>query len=250
MKYFKKAIILIFLISLFGCLPIPFMSLSKAMLHERGTVLKEYQEGNDYIMIAKEGDSIIKYRLYQYDGLGKATRSEAMYVIDTANQRCFSGVGKTIGKVIDCDSVKRDSDLAQYITWGPQGAETEQKHQENNKNIDGYDIISNTFIGTQENNKLNGNAEQFTEQRSKPEPQIELSEQLRREIYKEMHYAKDRAWSEMPSDTSKRKELREKYKQKVMQKYNITKEVYKIITVEGARNSWYVPPFSYDKIQK
>jgi hypothetical protein len=126
----------------------------------------------------------------------------------------------------------------------------EEEISESKKKVDGNNIISNTFIGTHESNKLNENFEQYAGQHSKPEPQIELSEQLRREIYKEMHYAKDRAWSEMPSDTSKRKELREKYKQKVMQKYNITKEVYKIITVEGARNSWYVPPFSYAKIQK
>jgi len=118
MEYFKKAIIIISLISLFGCtLPIMLESRTKAMYREQGTVLKEYQKGEDYIMIIKEGDVIVKYRLYNYGDRGYGTFSEAMYVIDTTNQSCLSGTGKTIRTPIDCDKVKRDPDLAQYITW-------------------------------------------------------------------------------------------------------------------------------------
>ena len=120
---------------------------------------------------------------------------------------------------------------------------------ESKKDVDGDNIINKAFIGTQKSNKLNENIEQDVEQPSRPKSPIELSEQTRREIYKEIHYARDRAWSEMPSDSVKRKKLREWYKQKVRQKYSITKDVYKLITIEGAKKGWHIPPFSFDKTQ-
>ena len=196
-------------------------------------------------------------------------RSILIFIV-TSIALSFSGYASPVYVAKDSREYHRDRNCAKLITTdsviefnSPQKAiaaggilcehcksstTVKERISESKKNVNGDSTISNTSIGTQGNNKPNKNIERYTGQRSKPKSQNELSEQTRREIYKEIHYAKDRAWSEKPSDASNRKWLREKYKQEVRQKYNITKEVYKRISIEGARNSWYVPPFSRDEI--
>jgi len=68
---------------------------------------------------------------------------------------------------------------------------------------------------------------------------FELSEQIKRGIYKEIRLAKEKAWTEMPNATfNKRINLRDIYKQNVRQKYNITEETERRIISEGIRKGW------------
>lgn len=65
---------------------------------------------------------------------------------------------------------------------------------------------------------------------------FELSEQIKRGIYKEIRLAKEKSWTEMPNATfNKRINLRDIYKQNVRQKYNITEETERRIISEGIR---------------
>jgi len=79
-----------------------------------GEVLKEYAKGEDYYMIMKEGDQIIKYRIYVLSSIGQksVTFKKDIYSVDPTTQICLSG-----GAEVDCSKVKKDPDLAPYITW-------------------------------------------------------------------------------------------------------------------------------------
>ena len=73
-------------------------------------------------------------------------------------------------------------------------------------------------------------------QRAKSETLFGLTEQTRREIFREMILAEDRAYAEEPNATTYR--LEDKYKQEMRQKYNITEATQREIELEAMRENW------------
>ncbi|MBS1257175.1 MAG: hypothetical protein MAG551_00211 [Candidatus Scalindua arabica] len=86
--------------------------------------------------------------------------------------------------------------------------------------------------------------EQYIIQRAKSETLFGLSEQTRREIFKEIVMAEDkelRAFIEDPN--APMNNLAEKYLQEVRQKYNITEEIEREIKLEAFRENWPLPEY-------
>ena len=90
----------------------------RKVLSSQGEVLKEYEQGKDYYMVVKEGNKINKWRIYDWSGgfmTAGGTNAEYVYIVDQTTQTCFTGSkGQT---PIECNNVKRDPDMAPYITW-------------------------------------------------------------------------------------------------------------------------------------
>lgn len=83
-------------------------------MKSRGDVVKEYDEGKDHYMIIKEGQRVIKYRLYDWStGLDGGTQAEVIYTVDIHAQACFTGQGGQTP--IDCEKIKKDPDIGSYI---------------------------------------------------------------------------------------------------------------------------------------
>ena len=86
-------------------------------MYDKGQVLKDYQQGKDQYLVIKEGQKIVKYRLYEYSAgmAGYGTLSEAVHSVDPITEVCNTGT--QLQTAVDCQKLKKDADLASYITW-------------------------------------------------------------------------------------------------------------------------------------
>lgn len=97
------------------------------------------------------------------------------------------------------------------------------------------------------------NFEQMIKQRSKAETLYGLTEWTRREIFKEIVAAEERSHleadrlidptkvSNIDANHKKQRELQEKYKDEIRQKYAITKEIERKIVNEALKEEWPLP---------
>jgi hypothetical protein len=99
------------------------------------------------------------------------------------------------------------------------------------------------------------NFEEIIKQRAISETLYGLTEEIRREIFKEIVAAEERAHLEadrlidptkvfnIDANHKKQRELQEQFKQEVRQKYDITKEIESKIVVEALEEEWPLPSF-------
>ena len=116
-------------------------------------------------------------------------------------------------------------------------------------------VVSLSFVGCKENNKV----ENTTIETSKSEEKFGLSENQRKELFKEIVKAEDiaNAYQRTKQDSVlnlkfdeirlkkeyeeidiEAKELMSKYKSEVIEKYKITSEQERLIGLEGLDNNW------------
>ena len=186
------------------------------------------------------GGSIVDYEIVETKFIGTQSNNRMMYKIVVNPTITREQVKPTAGKIIKAITSK-DKDIDEITLFF---------YSDRSVIDEAYDIASVDW-GYPENEgrikfNINENFEQYIKQRSKSETLFELTEQTRREIFKELVSAEDRAFAETdrligPSG-KKRRELQEKYKQKVREKYNITKEISKKIEMEGQKENWPFPP--------
>lgn len=87
-------------------------------LSKRGKVLKEYAQEEEYYMVIKEGNEVVKYRLYNWaSGLSYATVITKVYSVETITQECYTGFSNGLPDKIDCEKLKKDQDLNEFISW-------------------------------------------------------------------------------------------------------------------------------------
>lgn len=85
-------------------------------MQSSGETVKQYKEGNDEYLIMKEGNRIKKYRVYDFKaGSQTGTRADVIYSVDTVIQTCATGEQNQTP--IDCERLKKDTDMLEYITW-------------------------------------------------------------------------------------------------------------------------------------
>lgn len=185
------------------------------------------------------GGSNVDYEIVETKFIGTRSNNRMMYKIVVDPTITREQVKPTAGEIIKAITSKdKDIDEITLIFYSDRSVIDEA-----------YDIASVDW-GYPENEgrikfNINENFEQYIKQRSKSETLFGLTEQTRREIFKELVAAEDRAWAEadrLDVNGNKRIELQEKYKQEVMEKYNITKQISKKIENEGMKENWPFPP--------
>lgn len=104
---------IVVLLALGGC-----VSMSEAMegvLKSRGEVVKEYPSGHAKIIVMKEGDSYIKYRINNFSsGMVNGATYDPVYIVDTSVKECFGGVGART--IIPCAALASDPDLGSFAS--------------------------------------------------------------------------------------------------------------------------------------
>ncbi len=97
------------------------------------------------------------------------------------------------------------------------------------------------------------NFEEMIKQRSKAETLYGLTEQTRRDIFKQIVLAEERSHDEadrlidptkvtnIDANHKKQRELQERYREEVRQKYNITVEIERKIVNEALKEEWPLP---------
>lgn len=111
----RISISLVVIVAIVVCISCSTQRALRRTLSSRGEIIKEYDSGDDYFLIMKEGNKIVKYRLFKYTGPIIGTGSEIVYSIDTFAQVCLTGSENQV--LIDCEKIKNDPDIGQFITW-------------------------------------------------------------------------------------------------------------------------------------
>jgi hypothetical protein len=191
--------------------------------------------------------STVDYEIVKTKFIGTMTNKRMSYkiVVDPSIKR---EQVKPLAEKIIKDITSKDKDIDEITLWFY--SDRAVVHQS-------YDIAMVDW-GYPENKErikimVKENFEQYIKQRSKSETLFGLTEQTRRKFFKELVAAEHRASAEAdrliyPTNVSnidanfkKRRELQEKYKQEVMEKYNITKQISKKIENEGVKENWPLP---------
>ncbi len=140
----------------------------------------------------------------------------------------------------DRELIEGSYDVAMAI-WAP-GGEV--------KNITPEIARSNNRTGYEISLTIRQNLEGYLKSRAESEDKFELSETERRQIFKEIVAAEDRAMDEadklfpievpgnLDKNIDKMRELEELYKSQIIEKYGITEEALSEIGVEGAMKRW------------
>ncbi len=194
------------------------------------------------ICAAKEavGKSTVNYEIVKMEDVSTRSNKRMLYKIVVDPTIAREQVKPLAEKIIK-DITSKDKDIDEITLWFY--SDRAVVHQS-------YDIAMVDW-GYPENKErikimVKENFEQYIKQRSKAETLFGLTEQTRREIFKELVATEDRAFAEadrlIDPNGKKRRELQEKYKQEVMEKYNITKEISKKIEIEGQKENWPFPP--------
>lgn len=84
----------------------------KSKVKARGEVIKEYDLGDSNYLLIKEGEKIVKYRVYDWPaGMGmKGSTAKGEYTLNLLTKNCFEGNEK-----VDCQTLIGDADLKPYI---------------------------------------------------------------------------------------------------------------------------------------
>lgn len=95
-----------------GCLS----SQMRRVLDAKGEIVKQYDEGEQTLYVVREGKRFVKYRVYTWSvGSSIGVSSEPLYAVDTQIRECFAG--GELAASVSCESIRRDPDLGEYITW-------------------------------------------------------------------------------------------------------------------------------------
>jgi hypothetical protein len=92
-------------------------------MKKEGKLIKNYKKGEVYYAITfiEKKNWIAKYRCYKIPEEVNSTYSGPVYYIDLTNKKCFTYKNKADGSImvadLDCENVKKDPDVAEYITW-------------------------------------------------------------------------------------------------------------------------------------
>ncbi len=113
-----KLIQLLFAFSFLFFLGCSVQNYAVQSLSHRGEILKKYSIDKETFVLLQEGNYINKYRIYSKSKIYAAGLSTTkLYSIDTLTQECYSGVGGPQLIRIDCEKLKKDQDLKEYMKW-------------------------------------------------------------------------------------------------------------------------------------
>lgn len=183
---------------------------------------------------AVESETVADYEIVETEFIGAGSNNRMKYKIVVDSTITQEQVKPTARKIIK-DITSKDKDIDEITLY---------LYSEKSVIGESYDIAMVDW-GYPENKgkiefNIRENIEQYIKQRAKSETLFGLTEQKRREIFKESVMAEDRARAEEPDATTNN--LEERYRKEVRQKYNITEEIEREITLEAFRENWLFPP--------
>jgi len=182
---------------------------------------------------AVENEMVADYEIVETKFIGSGSNNRMMYRIVVDSTITSEQVKPTARKIINTITSKgKDIDEITLYLYSERSVIGEP-----------YDIAMVDWGYPENEGKIEFNIkkgfEQYIIQRAKSETLFGLTEQTRREIFREIVLAEDRADAEEPNATTYR--LSDKYIQEVRQKYNITEEAETKIRLEAYKENWPLP---------
>ena len=193
------------------------------------------------------GESTIDYEIVKKKFIGTVSNNRMSYKIVVSPGITREEVKPLAEKIIK-EITSKDRSIDEITLWLYSDRDFIEQR---------FDIAMVDWGYPEDNGRINvmlvENFEQIIKQRSKSETLYGLTEQTRREIFKEIVAAEERSHVEADSlidptkvanieaNHRKQRELQEKYKQDVRQKYSITNEIERKIVSEALKEEWPLP---------
>lgn len=84
-------------------------------LRQRGELLDERTEGRETILLIREGNEVVKWRVVDHaEGKLGGASTQAVGTVETVTRTCYAGDAE-----IPCQHLQRDPDLGPFISWLP-----------------------------------------------------------------------------------------------------------------------------------